>query len=415
MRDLLVSEMTYEEAASRLKECGQLQLLRFYDTLSANEQRSLLDQIERTDFSVLSALSDHASEKRGSFTPLGALTVPEIRAEEESFREEGLKILREGRAAAVLLAGGMGTRLGSDRPKGTFDIGITKPLYIFECVFRNILAYADEAGCCFPLLIMTSELNHEATVGFLNEHRFFGYDPEKVFFFMQETAPCAGRDGKLLLEEKWRLASSPNGNGGWFSSLVKAGLDRMLKAAGIEYLSVFGVDNVLVRVNDPCYLGAFALSGRDCAGKVVKKAAPDERVGVLCLEDGRPSIVEYYEMTDEMLTSRDENGELSYNYGVILNYCFRFSKLLELAEQPLPLHIVEKKIPCLDEEGNAVSPSEPNGYKFETLVLDMIHLTDSCLPYEVEREKEFAPIKNRTGIDSVESARELLKQNGIEL
>ena len=407
--------MTYEEVRRKLEECGQEQLLRFYDELDQEKKDQLLAAIEKTDLSVLGALRRKSADTRGVFSPLGALTVPEIQAHKEEYYQEGLRILKEGKAAAVLLAGGMGTRLGADRPKGTFDIGVTRPLYIFECLFNNLLHYAKEAGRCFPLLVMTSDLNHDATVSFLTEHSFFGYDPDEIFFFTQEMAPCADYNGKLLLEKNWKPAVSPNGNGGWYSSLVKAGLDQVLEERGVEYLTVFGVDNVLAQVNDPCYLGAFALSGKDCAGKVVKKAAPDERVGVLCLEDGRPSIVEYYEMTDEMRTLRDAKGELAYNYGVILDYTFRLDKLKALAKKDLPLHIVEKKIPYIDENGTEVQPEAPNGYKFETLVLDMIHLMDSCLPYEVIREQEFAPIKNRTGIDSVESARALLEKNGVTL
>ena len=149
--------------------------------------------------------------------------------------------------------------------------------------------------------------------------------------------------------------------------------------------------------------------------KVVRKNAPDEKVGVMCLEDGRPSIVEYYDLTQELMDARDEKGNPAYNFGVILNYLFRVSALEQLLEGKLPLHIVEKKIPCLDENGELYKPQEPNGYKYENLVLDMIHQMDSCLPYEVERNREFAPIKNKTGIDSVESARALLRENGVEL
>ena len=165
----------------------------------------------------------------------------------------------------------------------------------------------------------------------------------------------------------------------------------------------------------PCFVGATILKKSVAGAKVVRKNAPDEKVGAVCLEDGRPSIVEYYDMTPELMEARDGNGEPAYNFGVILNYLFSVAELERILEQNLPLHLVEKKIPYLDETGKLVKPEEPNGYKFENLVLDMIHQMSSCLPFEVVREKEFAPIKNKTGIDSVESARALLEGNGVVL
>ena len=169
------------------------------------------------------------------------------------------------------------------------------------------------------------------------------------------------------------------------------------------------------RIADPVFVGATI--EKECAvgAKVVRKNAPDEKVGVMCLEDGKPSIVEYYELTEELMEAKDEKGDPAYNFGVILNYLFRVDALEKLLDGSLPLHIVEKKIPYLDADGNLVKPEQPNGYKFESLVLDMIHQMDSCLPFEVVRNREFAPIKNKTGVDSVESARELLKENGVEL
>ena len=178
---------------------------------------------------------------------------------------------------------------------------------------------------------------------------------------------------------------------------------------------MFAVDNVLQQIADPCFIGATITSGCESGAKVVAKADPDERVGVLCLEDGKPSIVEYYEMTEEMRTLREPGGRLSYNYGVILNYLFRVEKLEKIMHQQMPVHMVKKKIPYMNEAGEQIKPDEPNGYKFETLVLDMIHMQDSCLSYEVKRNREFAPIKNATGVDSLESARELLRFNGVSL
>ncbi|MBO4355223.1 MAG: UTP--glucose-1-phosphate uridylyltransferase, partial [Clostridia bacterium] len=231
----------------------------------------------------------------------------------------------------------------------------------------------------------------------------------------QEMAPSVDYNGKVYLEEKGRISLSPNGNGGWFSSLVKAGYLSQMKKDGIEWLTVFAVDNVCQRINDPAFVGATLLSGRDCGAKVIAKANPTEKVGVLCLEDGKPSIVEYYEITEDMKNLRDERGELLYKFGVILNYMFNVNKLEDVMNKEMPVHVVEKKIPYIDENAELQKPTSPNGYKFETLVLDMIHLMDTCLPFEVVREKEFAPVKNPTGVDSVESARELLRKNGVEL
>ncbi len=262
---------------------------------------------------------------------------------------------------------------------------------------------------------MTSEKNNKDTTEFFEEKNYFGYNKDYIRFFVQDMAPSVGYDGKILMESKSSMSISPNGNGGWFSSMVRAGLLEDIKSRGVEWLNVFAVDNVLQRIADPAFIGAVVLSGCESGGKVVSKADPDERVGVLCLEDGRPSIVEYYEMTDEMRTSYDSDGRLLYNYGVILNYLFGVKTLERIVNDKMPMHIVEKKIPYITEDGTPVAPENPNGYKFETLVLDMIHMQDSCLSYEVVRNREFAPVKNKDGVDSVVSARELLKLNGVNI
>jgi UDP-N-acetylglucosamine/UDP-N-acetylgalactosamine diphosphorylase len=272
-----------------------------------------------------------------------------------------------------------------------------------------------KADTWVPLFVMTSEKNHDDTTGFFAEHDYFGYNKDYVFFFVQEMAAAASYDGKFYMEEKGRIATSPNGNGGWFSSLAKAGLLDKINELGVEWLNVFAVDNVLQKMADPVFVGATIDAGCVCGSKVVAKAEPNEKVGVLCLEDGKPSIVEYYEMTDEIINSRDEKGKLLYNYGVILNYLFEVKTLTRIMNENMPTHVVEKKIPYINEKAELVKPTEPNGYKFETLVLDMIHMMDNCLSFEVERSKEFAPIKNRTGVDSLDSARELMEINGITL
>ena len=409
--------MTYSEAKAKLEKYGQEQLLRYYDELSDSEKQALLDQIDSADMSVVSYYDKRGEvAPAGHIEPLAAMELDEIRKRSDEFRRIGLDAIRAGKVGAVLLAGGMGTRLGSDNPKGMYNIGITKEVYIFQRIIENLLDVVNEAESWIHLFIMTSEKNNEATVNFLREKKFFGYNEEYVTFFTQEMAPAVDYNGKIFLETKSRMATSPNGNGGWFSSMLRCDVVKIAKEAGIEWLNTFAVDNVLQRIADPVFVGATINSGCTVGAKVVKKNAPDERVGVICLKDKHPSIVEYYDLTDELMNAKNEKGEPAYYFGVILNYLFRLDELISIAKDKMPLHIVEKKISYYDDAlGKTVKPEKPNGYKFETLVLDMIQLSESCLPFEVVREKEFAPIKNPTGIDSVESARELCKACGIEL
>lgn len=406
--------MTLEQARQKLSDVGQEHLLRYYDELNEEERNGLLRQIEELDLSLLKLAEDGERKlERGVFEPLGAVTLEEIQNNHDRFEKTGLDAVRACKVGAVLLAGGQGTRFGLDRPKGTLNIGVNKELFLFEQLIHNLMEVVEKAGTWVPLFVMTSEKNNDDTISFFKENNFFGYNEEFVFFFVQDMAPSVGYDRKFLLERKDRICTSPNGNGGWFSSLVKAGLLDKVRELGVEWLNVFAVDNVLQKIADPVFVGAVLENGCVCGAKVVAKADPNERVGVLCLEDGKPSIVEYYEMTEEIIHSRDENGRLLYNYGVILNYLFSVDTLVKIVNESLPIHVVEKKIPYLDEDGTPVKPEQPNGYKFEMLVLDMVHMMDNCLSFEVDREKEFAPIKNVTGVDSLESARELMKKNGI--
>lgn len=407
--------MTYEQAKAKVEKYGQEQVLKYVNVLSDAEKQVLFDQIEATDMEMIESCKHKESmNQRGVITPLGAMELSEIEANRESFTKTGIEAIKAGKVGAVLLAGGMGTRLGSDNPKGMYNVGITRELYIFECLIHNLMDVVKQADTWIHLFVMTSDKNNDATIKFLTEHAFFGYNKDYVHFFKQEMAAATDYNGKIYLEEKGKLSTSPNGNGGWFISLQKNGLLDLVHEKGIEWINVFAVDNVLQRIADPCFIGATIQKNCVVGSKVVRKAAPDEKVGAMCLEDGRPSIVEYYDMTQELMDAKNEKGEPAYNFGVILNYLF-YVPDLEKMMASLPLHIVEKKIPYLDEEGNLVKPEAPNGYKYESLVLDMIHQLSSCLPFEVVREKEFAPIKNKTGVDSVESARELLKKNGVVL
>lgn len=400
---------------AKLKEYNQEQLLRFEDKLSSEEKEALYSQIESLDFSVLGEIEKKTTTKKGKITPLKAMELTEIDARKDELFAEGSKAIKSGKVGAVLLAGGMGTRLGSDNPKGMYNVGINRELYIFECLINNLMDVVKATETYIPLFVMTSDLNFDSTTKFFKEKSFFGYPEEYVFFFKQEMAPACDYNGKVFLENPGKVAVSPNGNGGWFLSMMRTGMLDKVKEFGIEWLNIFAVDNVCQRICDPVFIGATILEKRTVGAKVVRKADPFEKVGVMCLEDGSPSIVEYYELTEDMAYETDERGERVYNFGVILNYLFNVAELEEIVNKSLPFHVVEKKIPYIDENGELVKPESPNGYKFEQLVLDMIHQASSCLPFEVVREREFAPIKNKTGVDSVESARELLRYNGVEL
>ncbi|MBQ3221746.1 MAG: UTP--glucose-1-phosphate uridylyltransferase [Clostridia bacterium] len=409
--------MTYEQAKALLESKGQAQLLRYYDELDEAGKANLLEAIENISWDFEDALKNPVdmSGKGRDIKPISGLRLPAIEKRKAEFEKIGVEAIRAGKVAAVLLAGGMGTRLGVDGPKGAYDIGVTKPLYIFEQQMKNLAEVNEKCGVRVPLYIMTSDKNHAQTTAFWKEHGYFGYDESEVKFFKQDMAPAVDFNGKIFLEKKDTPALSPNGNGGWFGSMKRAGLVDDLNAKGVEWLNIYAVDNVLQRIADPVFVGATIDSGVNCGAKVICKTNPYEKVGVLCMDGDKPDIIEYYELTDEMANQKDENGDLAYLYGAIMNYLFRLSKLEEIVNNKIPVHIVEKKIECLCEDGVTRKPDKENGKKFETLAVDLIKPMGSVLPFEVVREKEFAPIKNKTGVDSVESARELLKLNGVEL
>ena len=407
--------MDYQSAKTLLEAKGQSQLLKYYDELDEAGKNNLLTAIENINWDFEEALANPVdmSGKDRDIRPISGLRQAEIQKRKAEFEAVGVEAVKAGKVAAVLLAGGMGTRLGVDGPKGAYDIGITKPLYIFEQQMKNLMEVTEKCGVTVPLYIMTSDKNHAQTTAFWKEHNYFGYPEKDVQFFKQDMAPAVDYDGKIILERKDTPALSPNGNGGWFASLQRAGLCEDLHKRGVEWLNIYAVDNVLQRIADPVFVGATIASGVNCGAKVICKTEPYEKVGVLCMDGTQPDIIEYYELTDEMANQRDENGDLAYCYGAIMNYLFRLSKLEEIVDKKIPVHIVEKKIECLCDDGVTRKPEKENGKKFETLAVDLIKPMGSVLPFEVVREKEFAPIKNKTGVDSVESARELLKGNGV--
>ena len=413
-QSILLTGNDMKQINQLLQVHGQQRLLSVWDKLSDSERSSLTEQIQSINWDTIDLWKNPEDlSGKGKVQPIDGLSLDDIQHNKDAYARVGVQAIQHGQVGAVLLAGGQGTRLGSDAPKGAYDIGVTKPLYIFEQLICNLLDVCNQCNAYVPLFVMTSQVNDTATRQFLQQHNYFGYPSSYVRFFQQEMMPSVDFDGQLLLVDNGNLALSPNGNGGWYSSMDKAGVLRDFP--NLAWLNVFAVDNVLQRIADPVFVGATIASGLNCGAKVVRKNNPYEKVGVLCLEDGMPSVIEYYELTDEMANQLGQDGNLAYSFGVILNYLFSLDKLRQILGERIPVHIVKKKVPHIDENGNFVKPEKENGYKFETLILDMVRLMGSCLPFEVVRDREFAPIKNKIGVDSVESARELLERNGVKL
>ena len=392
---------------------NQAPLVRYISGLAPKEQDHLIKQLESLDLSVLEA--NEQELRRGKIDPLRPVTLAELEPHRSEYRKLGLKAIREGKVGAVLLAGGQGSRLGFDKPKGMFNIGEDRELYIFECLINNLLEVTREADAPVPLFVMTSVQNQAETQEFFRAHNFFGYSEENTWFFAQEELPTIDQNGKLMLSDPLKISTAPNGNGGWYASMERSGMLKVIRDSQIEWLNVFAVDNVLQRIADPCFIGAVIASGMDAGSKVVKKTNPEEKVGMMCLEDGAPSIVEYYELPEELKNLRNPDGSLTFNYGVILNYLFRVDCLNRTLRIKLPLHKAFKRIKYYNNKQGFVNPENPNAFKFETLALDMVRLQKSCLAYEVERNKEFAPVKNKSGADSADTARQMLKANGVTL
>lgn len=408
--------MSFEALRNLLEEKGQTHLLRFFERLNDDERQSLLSEISEIDWGFLDALHEgKQTDSTEKIEEIDAMTLSQISENEEQYRTIGYDAIRSGKLCLLLLAGGQGTRLGFDKPKGCFDVGLTRQLYIFELLISHTLDVVTATDTWIPFYIMTSNINYADTVSFFEAHNYFGYNPAYIHFFIQELNPATDFSGKILMQSPYELALSPNGNGGWFHSMYKAGLLEPILDSGIEWINVFSVDNVLQRIADPVFLGATIASGKMSGSKVVRKTCPEEKVGVMCRADGRPHIIEYYEMTDDMLNKRLQDGSLAYGFGVILNYLFPIHRLKETLHHKMPLHVVSKKVSYMDKLGNFCVPNEPNAYKFETLALDLIREMDDCLVFEIDREKEFAPVKNKEGVDSVDSARELLIKNGYTL
>ena len=405
--------MALENLKHILKQHGQTHLFPFVDRMTADELVAFENAVRKIDFRMLDV--SESANARGKIEPIEACTLAKRALARTENATAGRALLESGKVVAVMLAGGQGTRLGSDQPKGCYNVGLTHEHSLFQFHVEKLLVVERTYGVKVPLYVMTSDKNHEDTVAFFEAHNYWGYGKENVGFFRQKMAPCTDFNRKLLMETPTTLATSPNGNGGWYISLLESECGADMRARGACYISLFGVDNPLQSYCNEEFLGAAVRSNADCTVKVVRKAYPEELMGVMCLENGKPSMIAYAEMTDEHRYAKDENGELLYTYGDILNMVFRIDALDRCIAAEMPIHIARKKIPYVDANGTLCKPESPNGFKYEQFLFDVFPHMNSVFLYEVEREREFAPIKNLTGADSVESARALLERNGVTL
>lgn len=397
-----------------LKKYDQEHLLHFYSFLSEEEKSELINEILSIDFDLVQdtyngVKCDDSEKVDNEFKPLKAKSLKLYTEEERvNLYNIGMDALTKGRVAVYLVAGGQGTRLGHKGPKGTFSIGLPSGKSLFQLQCERLIYLSKECKKYIPLYIMTSVDNHQDTVSFFEEHNYFGYPKSMIMFFKQRTMPAVGEDGKILLSDKGRIVMSSNGNGGCFLALKESGALEDMKSKGVEWLFIYGIDNALVRVADPLFIGFTISSKQLAASKVVEKKYAEEKVGVLCYKNNKPAIVEYSEMQKVISSEVDSEGKLAYSNANILNHLLNIKFIEKIIEEPLPLHIAHKKIEHLDSHGRKVLPTEPNGYKFEYFLFDIFEKLEDMAALEVEREEEFAPVKNKEGEDSPETAKKLI-------
>ena len=412
------SERRVEALRPALKSHGQEHVLRHWDELDEAARGTLLDELESLDLPRLAAM---VAEVTGSAPAAAApklepATLIELGDSEEhrrrdaEARDAGASLLRAGKVAAFLVAGGQGTRLGYDGPKGRFPVGPVTGRSLFAYHAHRVLAACRRYDADLPFYVMTSRANHDDTVAAFHEAGFFGLDPDQVTFLTQGMLPAVDRDGKLLLSERGRLALSPDGHGGCFTALDKSGaLDDMTRR-GIEQVFYFQVDNPLAQVFDPAFIGHHVLAEAEMSTKVVPKSDPDEKVGVLGLIDGELGVIEYSDLDPALAADRDEQGRLRFRAGNIAIHMIGlpFIRRLVSGGLSLPVHRADKKVPCLDADGARVTPTEPNAIKLEMFVFDALPLAARATTQEVRREDEFGPVKNAEGADSPSTAQALL-------
>lgn len=404
----------------RYRSAGQEHVLRFVAELEPARREAFFDELEAIDLDLVTRLvrGDDAAALAatgGEIRPAPLVRLPSTDAEREAAaraRDEGERMLRDGSVAVLTVAGGQGTRLGFDSPKGMYPIGPVSDRTLFRLFAESLHAAAATWGP-YPLwMILTSPATHDATLAYFADEGHFGLPKDRLLFLMQGSMPAVDDDGKLLLAAKDRLATSPNGHGGSLLALRDRGGLAAMRDVGATTLYYFQVDNPLVPIPDPVLLGHHRLGHAEMSTKVVPKRSPDEKVGVLCEREGRTCVIEYSDLDEARMNERDADGDLVFRGGNIAVHALERSFIERIVEtgEGLPYHRAHKKIPFVDERGNRVEPTNPNGTKFEMFVFDALPEARKTVTQEVAREDEFAPVKNAHGEDSPDTSRRALTE-----
>lgn len=413
----------------------QEHIFRWWNDLSANEQKNLLNQLRLIDFTLLQDLirkhiegSALTNPKTTILEPPDIIPIPQNdiqKSRKAEAKEIGEKALRAGRVAVVTVAGGLGTRLGANRPKGTLPISPIMGKSIFQLHAEKIQAVMNKHDTVLPWHIMTSGNNDEMTRSFFEENRYFGLSADNVSFFTQGELPVIDLQGRLLMDSKSNIVKSPNGHGGTLSALKESNLLSCMNGRGIKHIFYHQVDNILIKIADPIYLGYHISEGAKMSPKVVQKRDPEEKVGIVGIRNGYLDTIEYSELSDEEKHALNPDGTLKFGMGSPAIYLLDVAFVEKINEShfALPYHKAVKKVPCVDENGCKVKPPENNAVKFEMFIFDALKHAGKSIIMEVVREDEFSPVKNAKGESSPDTARQSminmfgrwLREAGIEI
>ena len=404
-----------EQIIEILTNNNQTKVLELLKNVTEEQRKQLVKELLKVDFNQVKRLyinKDKKNKKEDIIEPIKYVDKNKLNSKQKSELEKlGEKVLRQNQYAVVTMAGGQGTRLGWKGPKGTFKLDVGKDgKYIFEILAETLKKTTSKYGKEVYWYIMTSIDNNNETVKFFEEHNYFGYNKEKVKFFIQNILPLTDFDGNILFDKDLKVKEASDGNGGVFEALKKSKMLDDMKLHNIKWVYVCGVDNIMANMVDEILLGLAIKNNVPSASKSVKKAYPEEKVGIFCKKNGKPAIIEYIDMDEKMIYAEDEQGELLYGESNIVGHLFNIESLEKMTNYNFDYHCAKKKNSYIDENLQEVITEEPNTYKYEAFIFDGFEYLEDMVILRVNREEEFAPIKNQKGVDSPETAKQIYEK-----